>query len=873
MKIAKSNFRHSVLVRLIIPALIILLPVLAVGGAATGNSTAQAAAQLPGSATQADNDALADKYEVLVMRVYFRDMAERNALAYELAPEEVPTKGGYLTVMRDRDLYYNLKARGYRVEVDEGKSRFLSDPQSIPDTFYGGYKTVEEMHTFLDQKASQYPTLAQKVDYGDSWCKTHPGSCNLPAPWNGYDLYAMRITNQAITGPKPVLWADGGIHAREIATPEVIMRMISWLLDNYNTNADARWLVDYHEIWLVPTVNPDGHHIVESGGGGNNPYLYRKNGNNSAGSCSWPPNAGNHFGVDNNRNFPFKWGCCGGSSGAPCDQTYRGTAAGGEEETAAMVAKIRTLIPDQRGPGDNDAAPITTTGVYQNIHTVVPVNLYPWGWSSNLMPNYNETDNIARRISSPGQGGNNYPYGCIQCELYPVDGGSIDWSYGELGVASISTELSGGDFLPPYSCIDNPGCDTSQGIWPENRGMLTYLAKIARTPYLLSHGPDANAVATNPMTATVGSSVQVTTTIKFNWTASDGQPNRFSQNVGAAEYYLDTPPWAGGTAVAMTPSDGTFNSPQEGAQATIDTTSLPLGRHIVFVRGRGQNDFSGHQTWGPISAAFLDVVPGGGPTSTPVSTSTPVPSTSTNTPVSTSTSTSIAATATSTPVTATANPTTCALQFTDVPEGSTFYENIRCLACRGIINGYTSGCETGDPCFKPGNFVTRGQMAKIVSNSAGFNEPAGSQQFEDVPIGSTFYDFIWRLADRGIVTGYPCGGLGEPCVPPDDRLYFRPNANITRGQISKVVSEAASFTDPVGAQQFEDVLPGSTFYDWIWRLTSRGIMSGYPCGGPGEPCNPPDNRPYFRPGNNATRGQASKIVANTFYPECDTPAR
>ena len=42
----------------------------------------------------------------------------------------------------------------------------------------------------------------------------------------------------------------------------------------------------------------------------------------------------------------------------------------------AIVNKIRTLVPDQRGPGDTDPAPITATGVYQNIHTVAPVNLY-----------------------------------------------------------------------------------------------------------------------------------------------------------------------------------------------------------------------------------------------------------------------------------------------------------------------------------------------------------------------------------------------------------------------------------------------------------------------------------------------------------------
>ena len=40
--------------------------------------------------------------------------------------------------------------------------------------------------------------------------------------------------------------------------------------------------------------------------------------------------------------------------------------------------------------------------------------------------------------------------------------------------------------------------------------------------------------------------------------------------------------------------------------------------------------------------------------------------------------------------------------------------------------------------------------------------------------------------------------------------------------------------DPQTAQMFEDVPPGSTFYDFVYRLASRGIMSGYPCGGAGR---------------------------------------
>jgi len=259
-------------------------------------------------------------------------------------------------------------------------------------------------------------------------------------------------------------------------------------------------------------------------------------------------------------------------------------------------------------------------------------------------------------------------------------------------------------------------------------------------------------------------------------------------------------------------------------------------------------------------------------TPTPAATGTP------STPTPTVTGTPPTPTSTSTP-TPTLPPAACPNQFTDVPPDSTFYPYVRCMACRGIISGYQCG-GPGEPCapypypyFRPNADVTRGQLAKIISNSAGFNEPLGSQTFQDVPEGSGFIDYVERLVccNRNIISGYPCGTRPEePCVPPENRPYFRPNNNATRGQISKMVSNAARFYDPPQGWAFQDVPPSHPFYEWIQRLASRGIMGGYNCGGPGEPCIGPENRPYFRPNNNATRGQISKIVANSFFPNCNT---
>jgi hypothetical protein len=184
---------------------------------------------------------------------------------------------------------------------------------------------------------------------------------------------------------------------------------------------------------------------------------------------------------------------------------------------------------------------------------------------------------------------------------------------------------------------------------------------------------------------------------------------------------------------------------------------------------------------------------------------------------------------------------------------------VRCLACRGIVQGY------GDGTFRPDAHVTRGQLSKIVSSAAGFLEDPNPQVFEDVPPSNPFYAWINRLARRGHMEGYECGGPGEPCVT--GMPYFRPFAGATRGQAAKITANAASINDPVSGQTFEDVPPTHTFYLWVERLAGRGAMAGYACGAEGEPCGP-GNLPYFRPHNGVTRGQASKIVASTFFPGC-----
>jgi hypothetical protein len=194
---------------------------------------------------------------------------------------------------------------------------------------------------------------------------------------------------------------------------------------------------------------------------------------------------------------------------------------------------------------------------------------------------------------------------------------------------------------------------------------------------------------------------------------------------------------------------------------------------------------------------------------------------------------------------ATATPTSvpgngCDLPFSDVPAGSTFYDYVHCLACQQILGGYADGT------FRPSNNVTRGQLSKIISNAADFNETVSGQTFTDVAPGSTFYPYVERMASRGIIGGYTDG-------------TFRPSKFATRGQIAKIAANAAGFNEEVSGQTFIDVAPGSTFYEYVERMVSRGIIGGYTDG-------------TFRPNNNATRGQTAKITSNAFFPDCETKA-
>ncbi len=528
--------------------------------------------------------------EVKFFRVYFDELATAHKIVISMNTVESRYEEGYVIVeVANRAEYDRLLRTGLMMEeiADPLKEKLeairraaLYQIEAIPG--YPCYRTVEETFTTAESIAANYPQLATWTDHGDSWEKDNG--------LGGYDLKVLKLTNSAVAGPKPRIFLTGAIHAREYATAELVTRLAEYLVDNHGTDPDATWMVDHHEIHIMLQANPDGRKKAETG------LSWRKNTNQNY--CS--PTS-NYRGADLNRNFAFKWACCGGSSDYECDSTYHGAYAASEPETQDIQNYMLTQFPDQRGPNDNDPAPLDATGVYLDIHSHGRLVLWPWGWTPDPAPNATGLQTFGRKMAyfnghTPKQG-----YG-----LYPTDGTTKAFGYGELGIPAYTIEV-GTTFFQDCSYFENI-------LVPDNIPALLYAVKVARTPYMTPGGPDAVNVALDSGSTPPG--IPAGTVVTLSAAADDTRYNNSngtepSQNIAAAEYYMDVPPWVTDPVpipIAMSPSDGSFNSTVEAVEAAIDTTGWSEGQHIIFVHGQDKDG-----NWGAFSAVFLYIDNSGTP--------------------------------------------------------------------------------------------------------------------------------------------------------------------------------------------------------------------------------------------------------------------
>jgi hypothetical protein len=222
-----------------------------------------------------------------------------------------------------------------------------------------------------------------------------------------------------------------------------------------------------------------------------------------------------------------------------------------------------------------------------DMHSYGGLVLWPWGFDDLQTANGVALQTLGRKFAYF----NDYaPQQAV--ELYPTDGATDDFAYGDLGVAAFTFEV-GTTFFQGCSYFE-------QAVLPDNLPALVYAAKAARAPYQLPAGPQALAVTATPGTVAAGEPLTLTATIDDTLYQQDfgAEP---TQNIAAAEYFLDVPPWeAGASPLPMSPADGAFDAKTENVQVVVDTGGLSAGRHILYVRGRDQAG-----NWGTVSAIFV----------------------------------------------------------------------------------------------------------------------------------------------------------------------------------------------------------------------------------------------------------------------------
>lgn len=358
-----------------------------------------------------------------------RDRAARSAVAATgAALVDVQDHGRVLVTATPAEAQA-IRAAGYAVsdaesvtQVPRTSGRVGTNDFPVQDS---AYHTYSEMSSELAAVASANPSIVSRRSVGRSY--------------EGRELWAAKISDAVGTDEnEPEVLFTCNQHAREHLSVEMCLYLLNELTSKYASDSRVRNLVDSREIWIVFMVNPDG---VEYDVATGSYRSWRKN---------RQPNAGSSYvGTDLNRNWGYRWGCCGGSSGSTSSDTYRGTAAFSAPETRALADFVLSR---------------KVNGVQQirshiDFHTYSELILWPYGYTyADTDTGLTQDDRDAHAALGREMAASNGYAPQQASDLYVTDGGIDDWLWGAEKIFTYTFEMypgsaSGGGFYPPDEVI------------------------------------------------------------------------------------------------------------------------------------------------------------------------------------------------------------------------------------------------------------------------------------------------------------------------------------------------------------------------------------------------------------------------------------
>lgn len=326
-----------------------------------------------------------------------------------------------------------------------------------------------------------------------------------------HGVHAIKI-GKVRDGSKPGVFFYAQEHAREWVPPLVTIETAERLLRNYETHAPTRDLVDNLEIWVLPSVNPDGGHFSFC-----DFNSQRKNmTNHCEAGGNTDANARNTWGVDVNRNYD-EYSLFDGYSGASPSCTS-GTYAGPAELSE----------PESRNVDWVAAQPNMRWSM--NVHS--SGNYFMWSPAAYKVPGRItapeptlEEEELFQAASSRiltaikrhrGMSVTPARTGRVVDTLYSAAGNSGDMLWYKYGIYAWDFEV-GSTFQPPFEATTPQGAGAHQEAMEFSNGLVEML-RIAR---------DDDTDAVPPV-----SDIEVTSS------AEAGKVNvEFSTNEPASVYY------------------------------------------------------------------------------------------------------------------------------------------------------------------------------------------------------------------------------------------------------------------------------------------------------------------------------------------------
>jgi carboxypeptidase T len=336
-----------------------------------------------------------------------RDLLDRSAVTVAGAAI-VEVDHGEVVVTANRRAVRRMRRMGYSVKrLAPPKRRRGARAAAFPPAD-AAYHDYTEMAAEVQQTAADFPQIVSRFSLGRSY--------------QGRELWAVKVSdNVAVDESETEVLFTANQHAREHLTVEMALYILRELTSKYASDPRIRNIVDNRETWIVFMVNPDG---VEYDIATGSYRMWRKN---------RQPNAGSTFvGTDLNRNWGWRWGCCGGSSGSFSSETYRGAAPFSAPETA----RLRDFV-DSRVIGG-----VQQIKAHIDFHTYSELILWPYGYTTaDTAPGLTIDDRNAHAELGRRMAATNGYTPEQASDLYIADGTIDDWLWGQHKIFTYTFEM------------------------------------------------------------------------------------------------------------------------------------------------------------------------------------------------------------------------------------------------------------------------------------------------------------------------------------------------------------------------------------------------------------------------------------------------